>query len=237
MIIAVVGAGGKTTVCRTLGEALARKGQTVLLTTTTHILPPPGLPLIVGEVRSVLPAAPLTAAARETAQGGKLKGFSGEEIDSLSKKGQFDVLLVEADGAKGLPLKAPAEWEPVYPRDTRLAVGVIGLDSLGQPFSDKTVHRADLFSQITGAKAGDPITGEHLFALAVHPQGLFKGAPSGAVKIVLLNKADVLANPREEARAFMEKSIVPVFLASRDRPWADAFIKACILKEREQSNG
>jgi probable selenium-dependent hydroxylase accessory protein YqeC len=236
MIITVVGAGGKTTVCKTLGEALTRMGQTVLLTTTTHILPPPGVPLTVGGIHSVAPAAPLTAAAKETSADGKLKGFSGEEIDALSKKGLFDAVIVEADGAKGLPLKAPEAWEPVYPQDTSLAIGVIGLSSLGQPLSDETVHRSALFSQITGAAAGDRIGFIHLLALAVHPDGLFKAAPRNAVKIVFLNKADVLKNPREEARAFMEKSGVPVFLTSRDMKWADAFIQTYIFKEGGKAN-
>ncbi len=237
MIVSVVGAGGKTTACKALGEALARRGQTVLLTTTTHIFPPPGVPLTVGGIHFVAPAAKLTAAGKETAKDGKLKGFSGEEIDSLSKTGMFDVLLVEADGAKGLPLKAPETWEPVYPFNTRLTIGVIGLDGLGKPLSDKTVHRCERFSKVTGAKAGDQISWDHLLALAVHADGLFRAAPPNAVKIILLNKADVLKNPRLETRAFIEKAGMPVFLASRDLSWADEFIQTYILPEGGGANG
>lgn len=42
-VTAVIGAGGKTTLLRALGEELAGAGHTVLLCTTTKIYPFPGL--------------------------------------------------------------------------------------------------------------------------------------------------------------------------------------------------
>ena len=39
-IISVVGAGGKSTLIRTLAERLSRRGRRVLVTTTTHIWKP-----------------------------------------------------------------------------------------------------------------------------------------------------------------------------------------------------
>ena len=40
--------------------------------------------------------------------------------------------MIEADGAKRLPLKVPGEWEPVIPDFTDLVVGVIGMDAVGR---------------------------------------------------------------------------------------------------------
>jgi probable selenium-dependent hydroxylase accessory protein YqeC len=236
MIISVIGAGGKTTVSLRLGTTLVHMGQKVLLTTTTHIYPPAGLPLTVGDAQSVRPLAPLTAAAKEYAAAGKLCGFSGKEVDDIDAKKYFDFILAEADGAKGRPLKAPAEWEPVYPSHTGLIIGVIGLDSLGGLANEETIHRSDLFFHITGAAPGEPVTLKHLLLLIQSPDGLFARAPKGARKTVILNKADLHKNPQETARILSEQSGVPVIPASEKMHWTDAFIKNYIVSERGNTN-
>jgi len=231
MIIAVVGSGGKTTICETLGRTLARMGQKVLLTTTTHMYPPPGVPLTVGGSGFLPAPAGLSAAAKETGPGGKLIGFSGEEIDALDSKGLFKAIIAEADGARGRPLKAPEEWEPVYPQKTGLVIGVIGLAGLGRPAAEETVHRSALFKKITGAKSREPVTWDHLLELVRHPEGLFRHTPEGAIRTVFLNQADTFTHPESKALAFEMKAGIPVFLTSRDKNWADAFIKSYILRE------
>ena len=44
----------------------------------------------------------------------KLEGVPPERVDELS--GEADLVLVEADGARGRSLKVPAAHEPVLPR-------------------------------------------------------------------------------------------------------------------------
>ena len=100
----------------------------------------------------------------------------------------WGLVLVEADGSKRLPVKAPAPWEPVVPEGTDLVVGVVGLDALGRPMDERTVHRPQLFAAVTGCAPGDPIAWGHLVALARHPEGLFKGVTCR--RVVLLNKVD-----------------------------------------------
>lgn len=125
-------------------------------------------------------------AARATAPAGKLAGVHPSRVDEL--RAAWPVVLVEADGSKGLPLKAPAPWEPVVPDRTDLVVGVVGLDALGWPMDERTVHRPELFAAVTGCPPGGPIGWDHLVALARHPEGLFKGAVGR--RAILLNKAD-----------------------------------------------
>jgi len=199
-VIAFVGAGGKTTALFRLARELAPR--TVLLTTTTHLADPrlePGRegrmvfdPALEGPSTGgpVPPAAPgLTILmAREADAPGKVKGIHPSWIPAL--RGSWHLVLVEADGSRRLPVKAPAPHEPVLPPGTDLVVGVVGLDCLGRPLDGTVAHRPEVFAEVTGCAPGEPIRWEHLAALVRHPRGLFKDA-RGA-RVLLLNKAETL---------------------------------------------
>lgn len=200
-VIAFVGAGGKTSAMFRLAGELAGAGASVLVTTTTHIFDPrlePDRPR--AEVRfhatmeapydgSALPGGRpgLTILlSREGEKAGKVKGVHPSWIPAL--RPAWPWILVEADGSKRLPIKAPAPYEPVLPEGADLVVGVMGLDCLGRPMDTRTVHRLECFQRVTGCAPGDPIAWTHLEALARHPEGLFKGA--GKARALILNKAD-----------------------------------------------
>lgn len=200
-VIAFVGAGGKTSALFRLATALEGQGGRVLITTTTHLLDPRGEPsrpalhlVLRPDMEAPIGAASLPEASpgltvllsREAEPPGKMKGIHPSWIPAL--RPYWDLILVEADGSKGLPVKAPAPYEPVIPPGTDLAVGVVGLDCLGRPMDGRTVHRPERFGDITDCATGDPILWEHLVALARHPEGLFKGAPGS--RVLLFNKAD-----------------------------------------------
>ena len=59
-------------------------------------------------------------------------------------------VLCEADGAKGLPLKAHASYEPVVPRETNRLIYVAGADGLGQTIA-QAAHRPQLYAALLGA--------------------------------------------------------------------------------------
>jgi probable selenium-dependent hydroxylase accessory protein YqeC len=121
---------------------------------------------------------------------GKLRGIDPGLLEALAPA--FDWLLVEADGSRRLPVKAPGSTEPVMPSGTDLVLGCVGLDCLGTPIAAGTVHRHDLFARLAGAAPGEAITAAHLAALAAAKDGLFKAAPPSARRVVALNKADLL---------------------------------------------
>ena len=112
-LTALVGGGGKSSLMERLARELAPRGR-VLVGTTTHIFPPPGMPLLlepdaaaVEAAFSAHPGEALCVGAREAATG-KLTacGLSAARLLELA-----DYVLLEADGAKRLPLKAPAPHE------------------------------------------------------------------------------------------------------------------------------
>jgi probable selenium-dependent hydroxylase accessory protein YqeC len=107
------------------------------------------------------------------------------------KSNLFRWIIVEADGAAGLPLKAPASHEPVVPGCTDWVIGIIGLSALGRPLDKHTVFRPELVSKITGLSEGMEIMGKTICDLLLHRQGIFQGAPMGTKKIAFLNQADI----------------------------------------------
>jgi molybdenum cofactor cytidylyltransferase len=197
-VVAFVGAGGKTTAMYRLGRELASQGWHVIVTTTTHIRPPvvePGEELVVvddhaqalGATRQALSQNHLvTLAAQHLPAENKLKGVPPHWIASVLPLA--DVILIEADGSRGLPLKAPAAYEPVLPDATSLVVPVVGIDAVGLPLSAENVHRPGLVAALTGLAPGDAITTAAVSALLVHRQGALKNAPAQARVVPLLNK-------------------------------------------------
>jgi probable selenium-dependent hydroxylase accessory protein YqeC len=220
-VVSIVGAGGKTRVLFELGEDLANRGADILLTSTTNIFDPRREPgrrfdqvLLEadlaepfeepGEVPARCEHGPspvgrgrlIVLGSREVPGTGKLQGIHPSWMARLSRDWAY--VLVEADGAKGLPIKAPGDHEPVVPSSTGVVIGVVGLDCLGRPMDGATVHRPERFQAVTGCPMGALIRPAHIAALARAPEGLFKGAPPGSRRIFLLNKADRCVLPPAE---------------------------------------
>ncbi|MDR3555691.1 MAG: selenium cofactor biosynthesis protein YqeC [Syntrophobacteraceae bacterium] len=201
-VVSLVGAGGKTTLMFQLARELAAQGRSVLTTTTTRIFVPtpeqsPTLFLardlpalrqkLEGRTRG---GTHVTAAASVLDGSNKLAGYPPELIDALRQAGLFHWILVEADGSKRLPLKAPAEHEPVIARSSGLIVAVVGLEAVGKPLGDENVFRASLYSRLTGVALGSPVSAESVVCALLAPEGIFRGSPHPSRRVVFLNQAD-----------------------------------------------
>ncbi|MBN2106391.1 MAG: putative selenium-dependent hydroxylase accessory protein YqeC [Deltaproteobacteria bacterium] len=199
-VISLIGGGGKTTAMFLLADEFKALGKKVLVTTTTNIFVPEPWQcdefLLEGcadvNALAARPGGSITCLGNGLIEGAirKVKSIDPAFIDALNRAGHFDCMLVEADGAKRKAIKAPADYEPVIPLSTTMVLGVIGLDCLGKPVSEETVHRCELFCACTGRKPGDMIDRESIVRLIMAENGLFKGAPAASRKVVLLNKAD-----------------------------------------------
>lgn len=199
-VVSLVGAGGKTTTMFRLADELADQGWKVIATTTTMIwqekrcepvLLEADAPRLLERVRAALTVHNrLTVAAGLDQVQGKLIGLEPALVDSLIALPEVDAVIVEADGAKGRSLKAPAAYEPVIPSSTSLLVPAAALDALGKPLDERTVHRPELVALLTGAELGQPITPELMSMVLLHPQAGIKRAPENARIIPLLNKTE-----------------------------------------------
>lgn len=188
-VLAFVGAGGKTSLIYSLARQLSGWGARVVVTTTTRMLRPSRNFLLLDAPR-VPPYRHLTVGRDVEPETGKVVGVDPGEIPEIRKRFGADYVLVEADGAAGRSVKAPAPHEPVIPGCADAVFGVMGLDCLELPAGPDIVFRLERFLAVTGLSSGDPITPEALRALENHPEGLFKGAPGGARRVAFHNKAD-----------------------------------------------
>ena len=154
-VSALIGGGGKTTLLYALAEELRKKGR-VILCTSTHILVPEQYPLVTGGAEAIRAALAAHGAvcAGTPDENGKLTAPapSFEELAALA-----DYVLVEADGAKRLPLKAHAPHEPVVPANAQRVVLLVGADGFGKPIS-AVCHRPELYAQRAGASVSDTVT-------------------------------------------------------------------------------
>ncbi|SIO29012.1 selenium cofactor biosynthesis protein YqeC [Halodesulfovibrio marinisediminis] len=198
-LVAFTGAGGKTTLMRWIADHLANLGKRVVMTTTTKIFPFDDVPTILSDeepnfshsiTTALAEHQTVTIAQRHDKRTNKLIGLSKSLVTHLHYANIADVILVEADGAARKPLKAPNQHEPVIPEGTTLCIGVMGLDGLLQPLTEDTIHRHTRFADLTGCAPNSPVTHQHLHALAMAPDGLFKGCSKNCVRHAYLNKYD-----------------------------------------------
>ncbi|NJN45038.1 MAG: putative selenium-dependent hydroxylase accessory protein YqeC, partial [Anaerolineae bacterium] len=115
-----------------------------------------------------------------------------EKIRKLAERWNCPV-LIEADGSRQRPLKAPADHEPVIPGFVDTVVVMAGLAGLGMPLDAEWVHRPERFSELSGLGLGIPVSGSALGEVLTHPAGGLKGIPNNARRVVMLNQADSIA--------------------------------------------
>jgi probable selenium-dependent hydroxylase accessory protein YqeC len=145
---------------------------------------------------------------RERLESRKLKGVSPDLINLLFNFSEIDMMIVEADGAAGRPVKAPREWEPVIPSHTTLVIGLLGVDGVGKELNEENFFQSERISHLTGIPMGGKMSCEGMAILMVHPQGIFKGAPHSSRRVAFVNKVDVpegLIGGREIGKEILKK--------------------------------
>jgi len=200
--IALVGSGGKTT----LMFQLARDyGSRVICTTTTHMaldqLGAADKHWLVQDISDLPDARDDLAEQILLFTGPRVEenrvGSPAPELLAALKKLADDwgcPLIIEADGARKLPLKAPAEHEPPIPGLGDTVITVIGLSGLGKPLDKDWVHRPEIYSSLVGLPLGARLESEHLVRELTSPQGGLKNVPPEARRILLINQIDTFPN-------------------------------------------
>ena len=226
--MAIVGAGGKTTAMFQIARAF---GTPVVIAASTHlgvwqakfadrhliVTHPDDIEGSTGQIEGV------TLISGPAGEDDRLGGLDAEMLDALHRLARrlgFP-LLIEADGARQKPLKAPAEHEPAIPEWVDLVVVTAGLSAIGKPLDESNVHRPEQFARLSGLAAGAEISLDSLVKVLVHPEGGCKGIPDGARRIVLLNQAEDAA--LADAAGQSARRLIPPY---------DAVVVASLAEQR-----
>lgn len=194
--LAFVGAGGKTSAI----FRLAREWHApAVVTATTHLgswqtasadrhivaRSAPDIREKIGGGQVILVTGPIAVDDRTEPLDANSLEILQQECRRLKR-----LLLIEADGSRQRPLKAPGASEPAIPAFVDAVAVVAGLSGLGKPLSDEVVHRPQQFARLSGLQAQVPITSEALVKVLVDAGGGLKGIPAGARRILILNQAE-----------------------------------------------
>lgn len=220
-VVSFVGGGGKTSLILGLAKELAPRMKVVVTTTTRmgakelerlETFTDPG-----ALEKGLAPGQ--SAAFYKAVDGEKVIGFSPDVIDKVAKFS--DVVLVEADGARRLPIKVPKPTEPVIAPSTNKLVIVYGFDGLDRPLDDATVYNLDgLLERVPGTKRGQMLTPELLRRIMV--EGGFLEHALGRDVFVIINKAEL---GKERALVFARQLFHPavrsVAVSSAKEGWLE----------------
>lgn len=184
--VAIVGGGGKTTVMHALGRQLP--GRRVITSTTKmgHDQDR-GLPVLLGpsvdEVATAAAAGPVVVWG--AIDGQKAIGVTPEECDAWF--GRVDHVIIEADGSRRRPFKAPADYEPVVPSTATTMISVIGADALGRVIADQC-HRPMRVAAVAGCQPYQRLSPAHAATVLLSDRGARKELPAGARLTIVVNK-------------------------------------------------
>ncbi len=194
-LVAFCGAGGKSSLMFALAAQLSGR---LLITSTTRMASTQIAKAAASLEATIVNYTNLSILEQRKAAK-KLILFSGslneEKVSGIPKDMPvqllqlFDFILVEADGARMLPIKAPAEHEPAIPDGTTLVVPVIGIDSLGHPIQE-TAHRPELLAALLGKTKSDILTRRDLAQVLIDRNGGLKNVPQNARVIPAINKVE-----------------------------------------------
>ena len=141
---------------------------TTVVCTTTHILRPNDMPVFETDAHSAFRSMqaledfiaknygrPVCVGVTDPHDSKKLVSFPIEMIERAAGKNSF--ILIEADGAKHMLLKAHNDKEPVIPGNCERVILVIGAEGFGKPI-ETVVHRPEIFAQLAQVSTSEIVT-------------------------------------------------------------------------------
>ncbi len=143
-IVQIAGSGGKTSLTYALADENPEL-KCAIITTTKRLAPENGIILEEDEVLDVSKFEGRVIETGVKSEDGKI-GWVGDENYELIKE-WADLVLIEADGSKRLPLKACEAGEPVWVEDATHTMVVSGMSAIGKQLGE-VCHRYHLVEHI-----------------------------------------------------------------------------------------
>lgn len=159
MIFAVVGAGGKTSLIKKLAQKYALEGKKVFITTSTHMFIEKET-LLSDDPKEIIEYMDKNKIVMAGIKDhNKIKALSMDTYYKVCE--QSDVVFIEADGSKHLPLKFLNDNEPVIYDNVDEIIIVYGMHALNQKAKD-CIFRLELCHQYYNIDEYEIIDEKHL---------------------------------------------------------------------------
>lgn len=190
--VALVGAGGKTTLVNRLTESLRKRKKILISSTTTFIKPAETM----FDFIDVAYNEDYDLSAYEKpgiymiGRGKDIKdlvlGLEVSDIERISA--HFDQTIIECDFSNGRPLKGFRDYDPEIPETTDVTIGIVDIQALGLQVNSKNIHHLDKYIELTGASIGSLVTIQDLVKIIENDNALFKNARGK--KVLYINKVE-----------------------------------------------
>jgi probable selenium-dependent hydroxylase accessory protein YqeC len=211
VVVGIVGGGGKTSLLFALAREIVGLDPTtrIVCTTTTKMF----LPLVPGDCDYLVSHTDIRSSTEQlekifdgahgatptvmliggmlpdTGRKRKIKGVGTDLPAQLVASGACDVVLVEADGSRRLPFKAPDKHEPALPLRATHVIAVAGVDCLGTELAEESVCRASIVSELTGIPMGGIVT-PACVATVLSSRAIWRVEESATRFVACINKVD-----------------------------------------------
>ncbi len=147
-ITSFIGGGGKSTIIKRISEEIK---NSVIITTTTHIYAPKLYYNNITDAQNAIINEHIITVGKNCGNN-KLE----MAVEPHMLKDIADFVLVEADGSRRLPLKVPANNEPVIPKGNGKTILVCGIDALNNRIID-VCHRAEKTAEFLGKSVNERV--------------------------------------------------------------------------------
>ncbi len=165
-LTSIAGSGGKTTLMYALAAELSKKGR-VIVCTTTKIYRPENIITLESLQKEEIKNIFALCVGKDCGEG----KITAPDMPFSELLVAADYVLCEADGSKGLPLKAHAEYEPVIPAESTETIGVLGISGVNKRIAN-VCHRPEIFAELAGLGIND-MAAPKAIAEVIIKEGLF----------------------------------------------------------------
>ena len=192
-VVCLVGAGGKKTTMYALSQSLP---GTVALSSTTHMYHYDSK--YVNRLISVKnqdylafekEAGKVHAFFGEKIHKERVSGLNEEVLRNIWNSGNYDTMIIKADGARARLIKAPGVGEPLIPSFADYVIPIFSIKVVGRKLDSSIAHRIDQLSRVMKIEPGEVIQDKHVISLMTSEAGFLKHT-EGKQIIPIINMVD-----------------------------------------------
>lgn len=207
-IISIVGSGGKTSMLFSLARELKNSFNVLITTSTKIFIPnPEDYDYLYTNVDSFMEDGAGHVCGITVVSGGfdslnnKLLGMDDNDLGKISDK--FDIVIIEADGSRNLPLKGWKQNEPPVLSKTNKTIGIIPISIMDKLIDESFIYGFEEFKKLLGGARY--IDCKAIRKICFHREGLFKN--SRGERFLFINQADDAVSMRKacELKKYIEE--------------------------------